>query len=682
MNTIAVIQARMSSRRFPGKMLTPLCGRPLVIWALERAAKTPGIDGVVLATSTDSSDDPLAFAAQSAGFSLFRGSLDDVLGRFLAAAQSLNADLVLRLTGDCPLTDPEILSRLIALQKSTNADYASNISPPSFPDGLDAEIMTMKALNVANTQAKETWEREHVTPFLRERRDQFQVQNLLSTDPAPQFCWSIDTPEDLQFVSELIAKTGKTDPNTADLLSACRANPELAKRCTKQRNTSFITQYQQIMDKRAPKPVITKSDALWKRAEGLIPAGTQTLSKGPTQWVRGFAPKYLVKGKGCQVWDADGNVFIDYPMGLGPITIGHGHPAVVEAVAKALADGNAFSLMHPLEITLAERIRDIVPCAKDGMVRFGKNGSDATSACIRAARAKTGRNHIARHGYHGWQDWSIEATYGIRAKGVPQTVMDLTHPFPYNDLPALEKILSTWPCAAVILEPVNLTAPAPGYLAGVKELAHKYGALLVFDEVITGFRYARGGAQEYFGVTPDLAAMGKGVANGLPLSIVCGTKEAMAPFEEIFFSFTFGGETLSLAAALATLDVMERENYWAHVWRVGRLLQDGFGRLAKAFNLENIASCRGLPPWTICTFSDFGRFNGLQMKTLFQQEMLRRGILFSGSQFLSLAHQDAEIQQTIHAYQESMRVLRVAIDNDAVDSLTQGQCNEVIFKRG
>ena len=249
-------------------------------------------------------------------------------------------------------------------------------------------------------------------------------------------------------------------------------------------------------------------------------------------------------------------------------------------------------------------------------------------------------------------------------------------------MPALEKILSTWPCAAVILEPVNLTAPAPGYLAGVKELAHKYGALLVFDEVITGFRYARGGAQEYFGVTPDLAAMGKGVANGLPLSIVCGSKEAMAPFEEIFFSFTFGGETLGLAAALATLEVMGRENYWAHVWRVGRLLQDGFGRLAKAFDLENIVSCRGLPPWTLCAFSDFGRFNGLQMKTLFQQEMLRRGILFSGSQFLSLAHQDAEIQQTIFAYQESMRVLRVAIDNDAVDSLTQGQCNEVIFKRG
>jgi glutamate-1-semialdehyde aminotransferase len=261
------------------------------------------------------------------------------------------------------------------------------------------------------------------------------------------------------------------------------------------------------VEQRRPRPKIDRSNELWSRAERLIPAGTQTLSKGPTQFVRGFAPKYLSRGAGSHVWDVDGNEFIDYAMGLGPVTLGHGHPEVVDAVTRQIREGTAFSLMHPLEVELAERISRIVPCAE--RVRFGKNGSDATSACIRAARAKTGRKHVARCGYHGWQDWSIDRSYGIRARGVPDEILDLTTPFPYNDLAALERVLNERPRAAVILEPVSITPPAPGYLAGVRELATRHGAVLVFDEVITGFRYARGGAQAHFGVTPDLCAMGK-----------------------------------------------------------------------------------------------------------------------------------------------------------------------------
>ena len=270
----------------------------------------------------------------------------------------------------------------------------------------------------------------------------------------------------------------------------------------------------------------------------------------------------------------------------------------------------------------------------------------------------------------------------MRAKGVPPEVMAQTQSFPYNDLPALEKLLSERQYAAIILEPVNLNAPKPGYLEGIRELATRHGAVLVFDEVITGFRYARGGAQEYFGVTPDLCAMGKGLANGLPLSVVCGKKEFMAPFEEVFFSFTFGGEASALAAAGATLDVMEREDYWGHVWRHGKTLQDTYRALAKEFAVDGMTDCQGLPPWTIVTFADTPRWKGLQLKTLFQQEMLRRGILFSGSQFLSLAHDDEDIRCTCAAYREAFRVLRTALDLHAVDALTQGQCNEVIFRRG
>jgi glutamate-1-semialdehyde aminotransferase len=321
----------------------------------------------------------------------------------------------------------------------------------------------------------------------------------------------------------------------------------------------------------------------------------------------------------------------------------------------------------------------MVPCAE--RVRFGKNGSDATSACIRAARAKTGREHVARCGYHGWQDWSIDASYGIRARGVPESIRAFTKPFPYNDLGALEQLLATTPCAAVILEPVGAVVPKPGYLEGVRELATRFGAVLVFDEVIAGFRYARGGAQEYFKVTPDLCAMGKGVANGFPLSIVCGTREFMEPFEEIFFSFTFGGETTALAAANATLDVMEREDYWSHIWKLGAKLQGGFKTLAKEYQLDSFADCVGLAPWTVTTFTDHGKWSGMELKTLFQQEMLRHGILFSGSQFISLAHDENDIEKTISAYREAMRVLRFALDSQIVTAVTLGKTNELVFRR-
>lgn len=467
-------------------------------------------------------------------------------------------------------------------------------------------------------------------------------------------------------------------PLSWDLLEARRDEPSSPLRA-EITAPGDIAEFMAGLDAAAPAPRIAESEKLWRRGEELIPAGTQTLSKGPTQFVRGFAPKYLVRGEGCHVWDADGNRYIDYPMGLGAVTLGHAHPEVVAAVRRQLAQGTAHSLMQPLEVDVAERICAMVPCAEQ--VRFGKNGSDATSACIRAARALTGREHVARCGYHGWHDWALDQSHGIRARGVPAASGALTHAFAFNDAGSLRSVLAEYACAAVILEPVSDTPPRAGFLEEVREAAHRAGALLIFDEVITGFRYARGGAQEYFGVNPDLACMGKGVANGLPLSIVCGRRDAMKIFEEVFFSLTFGGESAALAAAMATLDVMEREDYWAHAWRIGTRLQEGYGDLAARFRLDHVVSCAGMAPWTIVQFRDAHDWSSLQYKTLFQQEMIRRGILFSGSQFLSLAHTDAVIDATLEACREAFRVLRFAVDHQCLDRLLRGRVNEPVFRR-
>ena len=290
-----------------------------------------------------------------------------------------------------------------------------------------------------------------------------------------------------------------------------------------------------------------KSEEQLARARKVIPLGAQTFSKSITQFPHGVSPYFARRAKGSRVWDVDDNEYVDFASALAAISLGYADPDVNAAVAKQLADGTIYSLSHPLETEVAELICDAVPCAE--AVRFGKNGSDATAGAIRIARAYTGRDHVLVCGYHGWQDWYIGAT--ARNKGVPQPTSALTHTFPYNDLPALEALLDRYSgqVAAVILEPMNATQPADGYLKGVQALTKKAGAVLVFDETITGFRYALGGAQEKFGVTPDLATFGKALANGFPLSAVAGRKDIMMEMEHVFFSFTMGGETLSLAAA-------------------------------------------------------------------------------------------------------------------------------------
>jgi glutamate-1-semialdehyde aminotransferase len=298
---------------------------------------------------------------------------------------------------------------------------------------------------------------------------------------------------------------------------------------------------------------LKKSQDLLERAKNLIPCQTQCLSKGPTQFVQGISPVYLDRGDGSHVWDVDGNEYIDYISGLGPIILGYNHPVTNQAIQDQLRKATTLSLMHPLEVEVGELLCEVVPCAE--MVRYGKNGSDATSAAIRIARAFTGRDHLAQYGYHGWQDWCVVST--SRNRGIPGVLRDFIHPFQYNDLVSLEGIFAKYKdqIAAIIMEPVLVDPPKDDFLAEVKRLAHKNGALLIFDEVITGFRWALGGAQDYFKVTPDLACFGKSMTNGMPLAAVVGREEVMRSCEDVFFSLTYGGECLSLAAALATIAV-------------------------------------------------------------------------------------------------------------------------------
>jgi len=407
-----------------------------------------------------------------------------------------------------------------------------------------------------------------------------------------------------------------------------------------------------MADMTIPNNRYAKSISMLERARRVIPLGTQTFSKSYQQFPEDAAPLFLTHGKGCRVWDVDGNEYVDLVSGLLPVVLGYCDPDVDAAIRQQLERGISFSLATELEIELAERLVEIIPCAE--MVRFGKNGSDATTACVRVARAATGRERIVICGYHGWHDWYLAAT--VRNRGVPHCLTELVHRVPYNDVAAVNAVFRAHPgeVAAVIMEPINAEAPAPSYFAELQALLRAEGALLIFDEIITGFRYALGGAQQHFGVTPDLAAFGKAMGNGMPIAAVVGRADLMRQMEEIFFSATFGGEALSLAAAIAVVDKMRREPVIERLWASGGEIAARVKGAIERHGLQSAVSLVGLAPWTMLRFADAGGASKEAIKTLFMREMLARGILIAASNNVSYAHGPGDIAAITAAYEASL----------------------------
>jgi glutamate-1-semialdehyde 2,1-aminomutase len=421
-------------------------------------------------------------------------------------------------------------------------------------------------------------------------------------------------------------------------------------------------------------PSIAESEALYRRAAQLVPAGTQTLAKGPTQHVNGVAPKYLVRGAGCHVWDVDGNEYLDLTMAVGPLVLGYAHPRVDAAIRAQLADGITFSLMHPLEVEVAELVSSLVPGAE--CVRFSKTGCDVTSAAVRLARAFTGRERVLASGYHGWHDWYIGTT--SRNAGVPTATRSLTRTFRHGDL---EEVLGDLDAsvACVILEPVIFREAQADFLPRLKAACRAAGALLIFDEMWTGFRVALGGAQARYDVTADLACFSKAVANGMPLSVLTGRRDVTRLLEEdVFFFTTFGGEALSLAAAKATLLELRDQDVPAQLEIVGRKLLDGYNQLASAKNMSYTRAL-GLPCRSLLEF-DASAGEPLLQRSLLQQEMLRHGVLFGGFHNLSAAHGDAEIDHVLQAYDAALDVLNRAVETDTLREQLRGDPVQPVFR--
>ncbi|MBL4759646.1 MAG: aminotransferase class III-fold pyridoxal phosphate-dependent enzyme [Mariprofundaceae bacterium] len=422
-----------------------------------------------------------------------------------------------------------------------------------------------------------------------------------------------------------------------------------------------------------------KSLDLMKRAEKRIPSISQTFSKGPNQWARGVTPHYLQRGEGAWVWDADGNRFLDHVMALGPVILGYDNDRVNTAIREQLKEGIVFSQMHPLEVEVAELLCDIIPCAE--MVRFGKTGSDVTTAAVRVSRAFTGRDRIAMCGYHGWHDWYIGTT--TRSLGVPQAVQDLSHTFAYNDLDSLKDLFEKHPgeFAAVIMEPVGVVDPDDGFLEGVKALAKEAGAVLIFDEVVTGFRMALGGAQEYYGVEPDLACFGKAMGNGMPISAVVGRADIMNLFDDIFFSGTFNGEALSLASCKATLEELRATDGIAKIWTYGDALIEGIEKSINDNGLNGAVTVIGKGFRSILTFPHNDEKEMLRRRTYFMQECVKQGLLYFCLHMPSAAHGEKELAFTLKVINEVMTSFAMVHQADDFENRLEGPCVEAVFRK-
>ena len=423
-------------------------------------------------------------------------------------------------------------------------------------------------------------------------------------------------------------------------------------------------------------PSITVSNELYDRALKIMTPVTQTLAKGPGQYVNGVAPKYVKRGKGARVWDVDDNEYLDYNMGIGPLSLGYCYPKVDEAIIEQLKNGITFSLMHHLEVTLSELIHQIIPNAE--AIRISKTGADVTSAAIRVSRAFTGRKKVLCCGYHGWHDWYIGVT--SRNSGVPEEIKNLTATFEYNNIESVKALLDE-DTACVILEPFIFEAPTNDFLKELKTLCASNGTLLIFDEMWTGFRVAIGGAQEYFNVLPDLACYSKAFANGMPISLLTGRKDVMDLFnEDVFFFTTFGGEALSLAAAIATIEEMIEKNVPTYLAEKGKLLKDGYNKICEDLGIQHYTKCVGYDCRSMITF-DPSAGNPLELKSYVQQELIKRGILWSGFHNMCFSHTDEDISYTLKAYQEVLELLKTTLSENSIAASLKGKPVEAVFRK-
>jgi glutamate-1-semialdehyde 2,1-aminomutase len=673
MKIVAIVQARMGSIRFPEKVMKKIGSIPMIEILLRRLKKSELLDDIIIATSISAANKPLIDHIEGLGYICHKGSELDVLDRYVQAAEHVKADAIVRITGDCPLVDPDLVDKCINKFIETKVDYFSNICPPTFPDGLDIEVIKYTALKKACQEATQTYHREHVTPYIREK-DIFSKSNYSNNENLSDLRWTVDNPEDHEVILKIF---NYFKPSIyfgwKEVHNLNKIQPQL-----------FALNSQL---KRNEGEVMNSGQKLWKRAKKVIPGGNMLLSKRPEMFLPNQWPTYYSKAKGCKIWDLDHREYIDMSiMGIGTNILGYGNQEVDEAVMNSVKSGNMSTLNCSEEVHLAEKLIELHDWSD--MVRFARSGGEANAIAIRIARAASGRDNVAICGYHGWHDWYLSANLGnkkgldnhllsgLDTKGVPSNLKGSVFPFNYNQFDELETLVKNHEIGVIKMEVERNMGPEDDFLIKVRKLATENEIILIFDECTSGFRETFGGLHKKYSVQPDMAMFGKAMGNGYAITAIIGRRKIMEAAQSTFISSTFWTERIGPTAALKTLEIMQREKSWETITKTGREIRERWQKLADHYELK--ISHTGLPSLAGFTFQSK---NALEYKTLISQEMLSKGYLAGTSVYVCTEHTADVVDGYFEALDEIFKLINECENGRDIKKLLKGQVCHAGFKR-
>ena len=668
-----IIQARVNSSRMPGKVLEKIKNKNLLEIIYLRLKKSKKIHNIRFAIPKHLSEKKLKNYLTNNKLPFFEGSEKDVLDRYYKCAKKYNYDHIIRVTCDCPLIDSSLIDTMYLIFKEKKLDFICNYSPPTFPDGLDISIFTFDTLKKAWRNSKSKFDREHVVTYILNNKN-FKQENFKNHLDLSLDRWTVDEPEDLIVIKNIF----KRFKNKYDF-----SWKEVLKLKSKYKD-DFKANMGITRDEGA---LMNTGQKLWKRAKKVIPGGNMLLSKRPDYYLPDKWPTYFKKTKDCNIWDLDGNKFIDMSMmGIGTNILGYNHAKVDNAVKASLKLGNLSTLNSPEEVYLAERLISMHDWAN--MVKFTRSGGEANAVAIRIARSSTAKEKVAICGYHGWHDWYLATNLlrddrlnshlikGLSPVGVPKGLSGSIFSFKYNDFNELEKLIKKHNIGIIKMEVVRNFQPKDDFLQKVRDICNRKNIILIFDECTTGFRQTFGGIHKHYGVDPDMAIFGKALGNGYAINAILGKEKIMRNAEKTFISSTFWTEKIGYVAALKTLEEMEKIKSWKIITDKGHQIRKKWTKLANKYNLR--IEFMGIP--AISSFYIKSK-NFVKYKTLITQELLKDSILASNIIYFSTKHSQTMIDKYMISLERVFKLIAECENGRNIDQLLETKSSYNFFQR-
>ena len=668
-----IVQSRLGSKRFPNKVLSSLGKVNITESLIIRLKKSKYANNLVFAIPDNKVNDKLFTFIKSKNVNIYRGSETNVLDRFYKTAKFYSSDIIVRITGDCPFIDYKLVDKFVKFFLKNKADYISNIYPATFPDGLDVEVFSFKALEVAKKFAKSQYEQEHVTTYIR-NSGKFITKNLLHNNDLSYLKFSIDTIKNL-VKAKAILKYFKSD---------------LKFSYTKLLDKKIIKKLfkDELIKKKTENEKTKTGQFFWKKAKKLIPGGNMLLSKNPDRYLPGVWPTYFQSAKGCEIKDLDGNKFIDFStMGVGTNVLGYANRFVDSGVKKAIHNGNMSTLNCKEEVLLAEKLIELHPWFHK--VKFARTGGEANAVAIRIARAASGKDNVAFCGYHGWHDWYLSSnlnskkknldTYllkGLEIDGVPKQLKKTSFPFEYGNKNKLISLIKNQNIGVIKMEVCRNTEPDIKFLKFVSSVAKKNKIVLIFDECTTGFRQSIGGLHAEIKIIPDIAIFGKALGNGYPITAIIGKDEVMNAANKSFISSTFWSDRIGPAAALKTIEYMQKNKTWKQVYDIGKKIQKNWENIAKHNNLD--IKINGI--YSLSSFT-FKSTMHQKYKTLITQEMLKNNMLASNVFYPSISHNDKLLQKYYNNLNDVFKTIKLCEEGSDIRKYLKTETSLKDFKR-